>query len=273
MFLAFTCKVCQTRNRKGFSRESYQQGVVLIRCDGCRNLHLIADNLGWFDGAKNVEEELARRGEALQRGSVQADVLEYSRAPAAAPQPPDRATLVEPAATPPGPVLDVAWDRRHSRPPLALANGGATVEWPAHAAAQGPSLAAHGLARLRDGSYSLDFVIERLAERPLGVGFALADAAGSGPLGGSWAYEAWDGAVVHRAEPLLRGLPALRAPATVRLELELGQRAGTAAFVVAGVRTPPIALPGGALLLPAASLRAPGQKLTLANLVRRDRPS
>ena len=23
--------------------------MVLIRCDGCDNLHLIADNLGWFE--------------------------------------------------------------------------------------------------------------------------------------------------------------------------------------------------------------------------------
>jgi len=33
--------------------------VVLIRCEGCDNLHLIADNLGWFrDERVNIEDIL-----------------------------------------------------------------------------------------------------------------------------------------------------------------------------------------------------------------------
>lgn len=78
MFIAFTCKVCDHRNRKSFSRQTYEKGVVLIRCGGCENLHLIADNLGWFDGARNVEEELARRGESVARN---ASVLEFHDVP------------------------------------------------------------------------------------------------------------------------------------------------------------------------------------------------
>lgn len=78
MFIAFTCKVCSHRVRKSFSKLSYEKGVVLIRCDGCKNLHLIADHLGWFDGAKNVEEELAARGETVRRD---ASVLEFQDVP------------------------------------------------------------------------------------------------------------------------------------------------------------------------------------------------
>ena len=59
-FIAFTCTVCFHRNRKSFAKQSYERGVVIIRCGGCRMCILIADNLGWFDGAKNVEEELTR---------------------------------------------------------------------------------------------------------------------------------------------------------------------------------------------------------------------
>jgi hypothetical protein len=48
MGIQFRCKVCEHTLQKSFTRQSYEQGVVIIRCDSCSNLHLIADNLGWF---------------------------------------------------------------------------------------------------------------------------------------------------------------------------------------------------------------------------------
>ena len=48
MAIIFTCKVCNSRQTKTFSKKSYTEGVVIIQCDGCKNRHLIADNLGWF---------------------------------------------------------------------------------------------------------------------------------------------------------------------------------------------------------------------------------
>lgn len=48
--------------------------MVLIRCEGCNSLHLIADNLGWFenDGVyrgnnKNIENILSDKGEKVQK--------------------------------------------------------------------------------------------------------------------------------------------------------------------------------------------------------------
>ncbi|KAK7268271.1 hypothetical protein RIF29_20967 [Crotalaria pallida] len=68
--MIFTCKVCETRSVKTASRESYEKGVVVARCEGCDNLHLIADNLGWFGEPGSVEDFLAARGEEVKKGSV-----------------------------------------------------------------------------------------------------------------------------------------------------------------------------------------------------------
>ena len=49
MGIIFKCKVCNTRNAQSFSKKSYEEGVVIVKCSNCGSNHLIADNLGWFE--------------------------------------------------------------------------------------------------------------------------------------------------------------------------------------------------------------------------------
>lgn len=75
MMIMYTCAVegCGTKQARTFSKQSYERGVVLVRCENCDSLHLIADNLGWFedDGVKresiNVESILKRKGESVTK--------------------------------------------------------------------------------------------------------------------------------------------------------------------------------------------------------------
>lgn len=96
MMIAFNCSVCETRNQKQMSKQAYTHGVVIIKCEGCGNNHLIADNKGWFPDAHvenkqdshghhqtstdpnaksrvNIEDLMRAKGEAVTRGQVSAD--------------------------------------------------------------------------------------------------------------------------------------------------------------------------------------------------------
>ncbi|XP_061997635.1 uncharacterized protein C24H6.02c [Rosa rugosa] len=68
--MVFTCTVCNTRTMKTASREAYEKGVVVARCNGCDNLHLFADHLGMFGEKCTVEDFLAARGEEVKKGTT-----------------------------------------------------------------------------------------------------------------------------------------------------------------------------------------------------------
>lgn len=66
MMIAFTCTVCDTRSARLFSKKSYTDGVVIIRCPGCDSNHLIADRLGWFDDESiDIQTIMAEKGESI----------------------------------------------------------------------------------------------------------------------------------------------------------------------------------------------------------------
>ena len=65
-------------------QEAFTKGVVLARCPGCDNLHLIADRLGWFeDDSFDVMEAATKKGDAVRRldigHGVAADAAQAAR--------------------------------------------------------------------------------------------------------------------------------------------------------------------------------------------------
>jgi hypothetical protein len=75
MGIEFTCNKCETRQAKKMNRHSYNSGVVIITCNGCKAMHLIADHLGWFDdNSVTIESIMADKGENVTMLSEEGDV-------------------------------------------------------------------------------------------------------------------------------------------------------------------------------------------------------
>ena len=74
--LMFTCTKCETKSIRSFTKVAYHEGVVLIRCEGCQNVHLIADNLGWFEDEKTNLESFAKVDKVVDPVAV-TKILQY----------------------------------------------------------------------------------------------------------------------------------------------------------------------------------------------------
>jgi hypothetical protein len=73
MLVLYTCRVCDTRSARQISKQGYHKGSVVVRCPGCKNLHLLSDHLGFFDDDHvDAESLLVARGELVRRGAVAA---------------------------------------------------------------------------------------------------------------------------------------------------------------------------------------------------------
>ncbi|UKK00315.2 hypothetical protein MACK_000387 [Theileria orientalis] len=72
----FTCNICNHRSAKSFSKQAYNHGIVYVRCESCKSLHLISDQLGWFGDKQNIEEILSRKGHQVSKMELGQDVSE-----------------------------------------------------------------------------------------------------------------------------------------------------------------------------------------------------
>jgi protein import protein ZIM17 len=70
MAAEFKCGKCGADNAHVFSKAAYESGEVIVRCPGCKHLHLIADNKGWFGSERNIEEILKAKGESVRRLNI-----------------------------------------------------------------------------------------------------------------------------------------------------------------------------------------------------------
>jgi hypothetical protein len=132
------------------------------------------------------------------------------------------------------------------------------------------------LLLLHSGTFSVDFVVDDMANAQIGVGFLLAFQGGLldwgfyGYLGAgafAWAYDPSTGDVVTRTESIQGGLPRFLdgRSGVVTLELELPRmEVGFARFRIQGQDSRPISLPEGAVIVPAACLLKERQRVTLA---------
>lgn len=67
MIIMFTCTVCDTRSARKISKSAYNHGIVMVRCNGCNNRHLIADRMGVFEDAIPTDGSSSRGGWDIQK--------------------------------------------------------------------------------------------------------------------------------------------------------------------------------------------------------------
>ena len=181
-------------------------------------------------------------------------------------------------------IGSLTWDASHNADCLSVSADRLSVEWgPRKSTCEGPYppawLPIRSEAHVHSGTFSWDFVVEEMVSAQIGVGFSLQwdqglDWGFFGYLGAgatAWAYDPSTGDVVTDTQSIAGGLPTFAdgrsGIVSVRLELPR-HRPGRGLFVVNGTQAPPIELPRGAVVVPAACLLREGQRVTLGKLTR-----
>jgi hypothetical protein len=182
-------------------------------------------------------------------------------------------------------VGTLTWDASHNADLLTVSGDGLTVSWgppkPTYKDQFPPAwVPIRSEAHLHSGTFEWDFVVEEMASAQIGVGFMLLwdqgldwgfyGYLGAGPT--AWSYDPSTGDVVTRTESIAGGLPKFadgrRGTVAVRLELpRTGPGRGT--FIVDRTSAPPIELPRGAVVVPAACFLRESQRVRLGKLSRR----
>ena len=166
---------------------------------------------------------------------------------------------------------------RHASSPIKFSNKDCTVEATEPFEISWAPVATK--AKLHSGKWSLEFHVESMKNRQIGIGFLLdwnigPDWGFFGYLGSSrsaWSYDPSTGDIVTNTESIHGNLPKFTGDSgVIGLELNLPQdEIGTFTFIIDGVRLPVKQLPNsGAVVIPAVCLLSGGQKVTIKNSVR-----
>jgi DNL zinc finger len=83
--IVLTCSICETRTARKISKKAYHNGVVICRCEKCKNLHLLADRMGVFeDSSWDAQSHEKRMSTILERQNItvshENDILEVTEA-------------------------------------------------------------------------------------------------------------------------------------------------------------------------------------------------
>ena len=81
--IVLTCSICETRTARKISKKAYHNGVVICRCEKCKNLHLLADRMGVFEDLSwDAQSHEKRMSTILDRQNINVnhenDILEVT---------------------------------------------------------------------------------------------------------------------------------------------------------------------------------------------------
>lgn len=65
--MMMTCSKCDTKQSITFTKRAYYNGALAVTCQGCPTVHLVADNIGFFNDEKiNIEQIMQQKGEEVK---------------------------------------------------------------------------------------------------------------------------------------------------------------------------------------------------------------